>query len=243
MENETKRCPYCGEEIKANAIKCKHCGEFLETEVNETVETNIENSSSEPSPKSQNNSKSGCLIAFLAFVVLIIIGNLLPDTSNNADNDGGTTETEVVDTTPQRVKGDYSGFGTWAVMTANLGGQAANCLESGVGVSLTEQIENFFGNISENKRPEFYELMKQNPRLKFLVTNPMWAENMTFPDACKADVEFENASPDTVMGYSSGKPYTLENAYCKITYTVSEQGGKYRANVINMFCTPTYGYR
>ena len=27
---ETKRCPYCGEEILATAKKCKHCGEWLE---------------------------------------------------------------------------------------------------------------------------------------------------------------------------------------------------------------------
>ena len=27
---ETKQCPYCKEEIKAEAIKCKHCGEFIE---------------------------------------------------------------------------------------------------------------------------------------------------------------------------------------------------------------------
>lgn len=29
MEQETKRCPYCGEEILAVAKKCKHCGEWL----------------------------------------------------------------------------------------------------------------------------------------------------------------------------------------------------------------------
>ena len=29
---ETKRCPYCGEEIMATAKKCKHCGEWLTEE-------------------------------------------------------------------------------------------------------------------------------------------------------------------------------------------------------------------
>ncbi len=29
MLETTKRCKYCDEEIKANAIKCKHCGSML----------------------------------------------------------------------------------------------------------------------------------------------------------------------------------------------------------------------
>ena len=47
MEIEKKQCPYCGEEIQANAKKCRYCGEWLEEPAAKTggktvVETHIQ---------------------------------------------------------------------------------------------------------------------------------------------------------------------------------------------------------
>lgn len=46
MEQDTKQCPFCGGEIKKVAIKCRHCGKFLNQDTqnhenNETISIDI----------------------------------------------------------------------------------------------------------------------------------------------------------------------------------------------------------
>lgn len=53
---ETKKCPYCGEEININAVKCKHCGEWLPKQDNVAPQA-------ESSAGSDSSTDKGCLFA------------------------------------------------------------------------------------------------------------------------------------------------------------------------------------
>lgn len=66
--NDTKKCPYCGEEIKSVAKKCRHCGSWL----NETTTASVK-----PNSSSSDNKKyliiGGTVVVIIAIVVAIFM--------------------------------------------------------------------------------------------------------------------------------------------------------------------------
>lgn len=68
---ETKKCPYCGKEILAVALKCKHCGMWLDCDVKQ----------SQPTESYQGQKRSigygtKVFIAIIAIIILVIIASI-----------------------------------------------------------------------------------------------------------------------------------------------------------------------
>lgn len=70
MEHKITKCPYCGEEILAEAKKCKHCGEWLDKDATEKVSNVVE----KESVSDDEEYDWSWLYKVIVFIVIIAIG-------------------------------------------------------------------------------------------------------------------------------------------------------------------------
>lgn len=89
MEQTKKKCPFCGEEIMADAKKCRFCGEWLDKNSSSSFADNS---------KSKKNWIYIVLVAVVAIVITIIMATTKFSTSENTSM-SDTSEEKTIATT------------------------------------------------------------------------------------------------------------------------------------------------
>ncbi len=110
--DETKRCPYCGEEILAVARKCKHCGVWLEEE-SENADREYGGAETDSDKGyvtefGKDNFLGGfgkeiagaVLVLCLGYTAYLLLGEKMPSYEGRWKNESTTIETDFDDDSP-----------------------------------------------------------------------------------------------------------------------------------------------
>lgn len=128
MEKETKRCPYCGEEILAVAKKCKHCKQWIDEDHQGVTTTPTQHNSNTQSTQDVQPEESGepenyeasatrkGFFSFLAVVVVISVFWMIANPANcSGENNSSASGSAYADSTDYTE--EASPESTWATET------------------------------------------------------------------------------------------------------------------------------
>lgn len=108
MDSNKKKCPYCGEEIMADAKKFRHCGEWLDKTTIDNVEQPTATKKEAPKSKKITWIIAGGVVIILAVVVGILILSIEKSGSDNTANNNSAPVQENVSGIPrERQIADY----------------------------------------------------------------------------------------------------------------------------------------
>ncbi len=102
--SDTKLCPYCGEEVKTGALKCKHCHSMLEGEQVQSRQQAA--STTRPLPNQTASAKKPIykrwwVWAAGIFVLFVLIASAGGGDNNSATSTPGTSTSTAQDVAPE----------------------------------------------------------------------------------------------------------------------------------------------